>query len=167
MTTGDGSVPGMSSDEIRATVRAVLREVLPAGVKDRARAAAGVPAADQLTETVSMRNDSDLDALVRRVAQLCEDPAQRAALRDGRNRFRMAAGVATAARHSPAPQQQRPMPGSSIGKVVRVEQGAVTERRVKQAASEGARLVVGRKAVLTPLARERAQALGVVVEREH
>jgi len=33
-------------------------------------------------------------------------------------------------------------------------------------AAEGARLVVGPRAVLTPLARDRARALGVVLEKE-
>ena len=49
---------------------------------------------------------------------------------------------------------------------MRVDRGAVTERRVAQAAAEGARLVVGRRAVLTPLARDRARTLGVVIEKE-
>jgi len=42
----------------------------------------------------------------------------------------------------------------------------VTERHVKDAARDGARLVVGRSAVLTPLARDRARTLGVDVEKE-
>jgi hypothetical protein len=55
--------------------------------------------------------------------------------------------------------------GSSPG-VVRVAHGAVTERKVKQAADAGARLVLGPGAVLTPLAREKARALGIDIERE-
>jgi hypothetical protein len=37
---------------------------------------------------------------------------------------------------------------------------------VRQAAGAGARLVLGRRAVLTPLARDRARAAGVQIERE-
>jgi len=37
---------------------------------------------------------------------------------------------------------------------------------VRDAAAEGARLVLARGAVLTPLARDRARALGVEIERE-
>jgi hypothetical protein len=42
----------------------------------------------------------------------------------------------------------------------------VTERLVASAAKAGQRLVLGPRAVLTPLARDRALALGVPIERE-
>ena len=48
----------------------------------------------------------------------------------------------------------------------RVEKGAVTERAVIAAAKAGCRLVLGPRAVLTPLARDKARALGVPVEKE-
>ncbi|HLQ55497.1 MAG TPA: hypothetical protein VK162_14655, partial [Streptosporangiaceae bacterium] len=48
----------------------------------------------------------------------------------------------------------------------RVEKGAVTERAVIAAAKAGDRLVLGPRAVLTPLARDKARALGVLVEKE-
>jgi hypothetical protein len=48
----------------------------------------------------------------------------------------------------------------------RVEKGAVTERAVIAAAKAGHRLVLGPRAVLTPLARDKARALGVPVEKE-
>ena len=49
---------------------------------------------------------------------------------------------------------------------MRIERGAVTERTVKDAAAAGARLVLAPGAVLTPLAREKARALGIEIERE-
>jgi hypothetical protein len=127
---------GLSSDELRAAVRAVLREVLPDGVA----APGGGP--------VSVASDADLDALVRRVAQLCEDPATRAAFREGRHGFRLTAE------------------SGESGKETRVDRGAVTERAVLRAAKNGSRLVLGPKAVLTPLARDRARVLGVEIEKE-
>ena len=42
----------------------------------------------------------------------------------------------------------------------------MTERTIKQAAEAGGRLVLGPGAVLTPLAREKARALGIDIERE-
>jgi hypothetical protein len=104
---------------------------------------------------VALRTDADLDAFVRRVAGLCEDPAQRRALQDGSRRFRLRPGGET-----------RPAPASGTA-VVRIERGAVTERLVRKAAADGARVVVGRRAVLTPLARDRARSLGVTIEKEH
>jgi hypothetical protein len=56
--------------------------------------------------------------------------------------------------------------GSANGTVQRVEKGAVTERMVAAAARDGAALVLGPRAVLTPLARDKARALGVPVRKE-
>jgi hypothetical protein len=50
--------------------------------------------------------------------------------------------------------------------VRRIERGAVTEAVVTAAARAGERLVLGRGAVLTPLARDRARASGVPIEKE-
>ena len=44
--------------------------------------------------------------------------------------------------------------------------GAVTERLVAAAGKAGAALVLGPRAVLTPLARDKARALGVPVQKE-
>jgi hypothetical protein len=101
-------------------------------------------------ETVSLRTDADLDAFVKRLLRLFENPQRRDALRAGRLRFRLAAAAG---------------PGS-VQPAHRVDKGAVTEAMVRQAAGAGARLVLGRRAVLTPLARDRARAAGVEIERE-
>jgi len=166
------SFAGLSTEELRATVRAVLREVLPEAV------AQARTAPTNGTEQVAIRSNADLDALVKRVAELCEDASQRSALRAGRRRFRLAetdpAGVpAVSAATVPAPSaagvpapSAAGVPAPSAAGVMRVESGAVTERKIQQAAKAGGRLVIGRKAVLTPLARDRARNLGVVVERE-
>ncbi|HEX6855863.1 MAG TPA: hypothetical protein VF204_11250 [Streptosporangiaceae bacterium] len=56
--------------------------------------------------------------------------------------------------------------GPGGGTVQRIERGAVTERAVIAAARAGAALVLGPRAVLTPLARDKARALGVPVQKE-
>jgi len=63
-----------------------------------------------------------------------------------------------------APVHQPPAPGGVP--VRRVESGAVTEALVRDAARAGERLVLGRAAVLTPLARDRARASGVEIVKE-
>ena len=153
--TGTNGGAGLSTDELRAAVRAVLRDVLPASViaPRSAERAEGSP------QHVSLRTDAELDAFVRRVAALCDDPAQRSALKDGRRRFTLAAGQADGPAQPAAAK-------AATAPVVRVDRGAVTERTVKKAAADGARLVVGPRAVLTPLARDKARSLGVQVERE-
>ena len=146
---GSDGMADLTAEELRAAVRAVLREVLPAS-------GAGRPAPAAPDEPVVLRSDADLDAFVRRVAALCEDPVQREAMRDGRHGFTLAAG---SGEHVPD--------GPAAAPVVRVERGAVTERAVRRAAADKARLVLGPWAVLTPLARDTARSLGVDVEREH
>ena len=81
------------------------------------------------------------------------------------------AATPPALRQAPPPGPARPAEpaagsGQDDGAVRRVEKGAVTERAVIAAARAGDRLVLGPRAVLTPLARDKARALGVPVEKE-
>jgi len=148
------------SDELRALVREVIRDVLPQGLA--------------VTETVNLSTDDDLAAFVKRLLDL--DPGQREELRSGRKRFRLAspqapsvpvgagqvsAGQSNGAGHSDGAERAGPS-----APVRRIERGAVTEAVIAAAARAGERLVLGRGAVLTPLARDRARASGVPIEKE-
>jgi hypothetical protein len=152
---------GMQSEQIpESELRAMVHEVL-AEVLRVAQAPAAVPPPQSglahtvredvgSVETVSLRSDADLDAFVKHLLRLFENPVRREALRAGRLRFRLA-------------------PGSVPGAVQprhRIEKGAVTEAMVTAAAKEGAKLVLGPRAVLTPLARDRARSRGVEIEKE-
>ena len=99
--------------------------------------------------TVRISTDDDLHAFALRVLKLADNPKLRRDLIGGRIRFTLAGQAAggPAAAH-------------------RVDKGAVTERAVAAAAKAGARLVLGPRAVLTPLARDKARALGVPIEKE-
>jgi hypothetical protein len=151
-------------DELRALVREVIRDVLPNGLP------IGLP----VTETVDLSTDEDLAAFVARVLDL--DPGEREELQSGRKRFRLAremngAAPATVPAATPVPavtlaQTATPIPAPAGAPVRRVESGAVTEALVRQAARAGERLVLGRGAVLTPLARDRARASGVEIVKE-
>jgi hypothetical protein len=151
----------LDRDGLRALVRQVLSDVLP-----DAASAAGPPGGTvatgtsgvassstvpgQTVEPVSLRTDAELHAFVLRLLGMFDNPKQRSDLQSGRVRFVLAAGS----------QPGRAAPSR------RVEKGAVTEAQVKDAAKVGATLMLGRRAVLTPLARDKARALGVVIERE-
>ena len=145
-------------DELRALVREVIRDVLPGGLP--------------VTETVNLSTDKDLAAFVKRLLEL--DPDQREELRTGRKRFRLAMAQAPPVpTPSPGPATGAgvggPMtgsPGAGASPVRRIERGAVTEAMINAAARAGERLVLGRGAVLTPLARDRARASGVQIEKE-
>ena len=145
------------AEVLRGLVREVLAELLPAASSPTAQPAPhqegpAFTARDGVrdVETVSLRTDAELAAFVTRLLHLFENPRHRDDLRSGRLRFQLPpAGVAGSAR--PAH---------------RIEKGAVTEAAVREAAQAGARLVLGRRAVLTPLARDRARAAGVEIEKE-
>jgi hypothetical protein len=179
MTSEPGvTVGGLDADTLRALVREVLREVLPASpapaqpvpaqpvpaqpVPAQPVPAQPVPAPPQVgavytvrdgveaVETVSLRTDQELAAFTARLLHLFENPKHRDDLRAGRLRFRLAASG----------------PAGSARPAHRIEKGAVTEAAVRDAARAGARLVLGRRAVLTPLALDRARASGVEIEKE-
>jgi hypothetical protein len=130
-------------DELRMLVREVIRDLLPNGLP--------------VTETVNLSTDADLATFVSRLLDL--DPDQREELRSGQKRFRLAVS-------DPPPGAPAPPPAPPPGLVRRIERGAVTERVVDAAARAGERLVLGRGAVLTPLARDRARSSGVEIEKE-
>jgi hypothetical protein len=103
-------------------------------------------------ERVDLRSDADLDGFVRSLARRLDNPRDRMAILSGRLRFSLAAPAAAET--------------AAAGPVLRIEKGAVTERHVREAAEKGARLVLSPRAVLTPMARDRARSLGVEIEKE-
>ncbi|MEV0973769.1 hypothetical protein [Microtetraspora glauca] len=157
-------------DELRLLVREVLRDLLPAVLPALAgRSAAGAtPVAEPVVEQVAVGADGDLTAFALRVLDLAADPARSADLRAGRLRFRLDPPPArTEALAEPAEPAEPTVAAAVPPEAVhRHEKGAVTERHVAAAAAAGARLVLGPRAVLTPLARERVRASGLAVERE-
>jgi hypothetical protein len=140
----------VDGEAIRALVREVLAELVPGN--GPVQAGAGHPVTEDVesVEVVSLRTDADLAGFVLRLLHLFENPKHRDALRAGRLRFRLAATA---------------VPGS-VQPSHRVEKGAVTEAMVAAAAKAGARLVLGPRAVLTPLGRDRARAAGVEIVKE-
>jgi hypothetical protein len=132
-----------TAEALRRMVREVLREVLP-----REPVA---PPPDDYVRRVRVRDDRDLADLVTQVLNLAEDPGRAADLRAGRLRFALLTDDDAAAPASAQP--------------IDVERGAVTERLIQRAAREERPLRIGHRAVVTPLARDRARALGVDIER--
>ena len=142
------------ADELRALVREVIRDVLPQGLA--------------VTETVNLSTDEDLAAFVKRLLDL--DPGQQEELRSGRKRFRLARpqapSIPAGAGQVGAGQSNGAERAGPSAPVRRIERGAVTEAVIAAASRAGERLVLGRGAVLTPLARDRARASGVQIEKE-
>jgi hypothetical protein len=130
-------------DDLRALIREVIRDQLSL-IRETG-----------LVETVNLSTDADLAAFVSRLLSM--DEQDREDVRAGRKRFRLAAGPPAAPGPLAAPAGQA---------VRRIDKGAVTESVIRDAARAGQRLVLGPAAVLTPLARDRARASGVQIEKE-
>ncbi|NYG57128.1 hypothetical protein BJ980_000051 [Nocardioides daedukensis] len=162
-----------SGPDLRDLVASVVKEMVGDLVKDAVRdqMRPGAPAAPPTptapsniggesvtvrehrvrTEAVRITNDAELDQFARQLLALFENPKNRQDLRAGRLTFRLAKASSSATPTGPA---------------TRIERGAVTERQVKTAAECGHRIILGRRAVLTPLGREKARALNVHIEKE-
>lgn len=105
---------------------------------------------------VSVSTDTELTALVNRIQRLYDDPSTRSDLQAGRIRFRLATA-------EPADLAPAPALGPARQRLIKQ---LVTERDVAAAHQAGVTLVVAPRAVVTPLARDKAKALHVVIERE-
>ena len=148
-----GAAPTVPAPPVAATLRpSTWRQ--PAGEGE----VIGGAAAGGGVEWVTLDSDDDLDRFVHTLLARFENPGERAAIRDGRLRFALRRPGASGATGGGA--------GAAGPGILRVDRGAVTERKVEEAAKTGARLVLGPGAVLTPLAREKARARGIEIERE-
>ena len=154
------STSSIGDQQLRAVIRQTLTEILgPGGDKRLSNLIHDTNrnAPQQLSRQTDMfvrvNDDTELGWLVHRVIELCADPHQRQALSQGTLRFRLA--------DSPPPLSPNT---STPGQPIAVDKGAITEAVVRRAAKTGSRLLLGPRAVMTPLAREAAQSLGVVVE---
>jgi hypothetical protein len=143
---GNGAAPTVPPPPVAAVLRPSTWSAPPSGAETIGDAGRGE------TERVSIASDDDLQRFVQALLVRFERPGDREAIRTGRLRFTLARSGAGA--------------GAAGAGTIRVERGAVTERKVAEAAKAGARLVLGPAAVLTPLAREKARALGIEFERE-
>jgi hypothetical protein len=151
------------SDALRALVREVLRDLVPTA---RAQgAAAERPTAGSSAprvESVSISSDAELQAFVRRLLDLSADPAGREALRSGRHGFRLASGGGAPRAGNGAAETGGPERNGDQ----RIDSGVLSESKVIGLARSGRRIVLGKRVVMTPLARDKARQLGVKLERE-
>jgi hypothetical protein len=142
-TNGNGVTPQVPPPPVAAVHRPATWEAPAGGV-----------------ERVSLAGDDDLNRFVRDILTR----ADREAILAGRVRFTL--GATDGRPSGPERIPSSSSGGSPPGGPTRVARGAVTERTVAAAAKAGGRLVLGPRAVLTPLAREKARALGIEIERE-
>jgi len=150
----------MSADNemLRSLVREALRDALggASGASEIAKALAGnstpIQKPAQVVELVSLSTDSDVSSFVHRILDLAADGKTLSALRQGELVFQLT--------------EQAKTSGAATPGTTRIEKGAVTESTIRKAAESGSTVIVGRKVVVTSLARDKARDLGVTIVRE-
>src|SRR5687768_4947943 len=139
---------------IRELVKSVITEEVAAMRKPKA---ASAPASAE--ERVAIANDADLIGFARRVLSLAGDPAKAREIAAGRYPFRLARAPAL---HASAPAPQPPAPPAQSH---RIDSGVVTESTLNKLPRGLSQLLLGPGVTVTPLARDRARALGLTLER--
>jgi hypothetical protein len=140
---------------LRELVKSVIAEEVAAIRKPTQPAAESSRAA----ETVRIGSDADLVAFARKVLSLAGDPTKAKEIAAGRYPFRLevaAQPVASAPSSAPKP---------TTGQSMRIETGVVTETMLNKLPRGTARLVLAPGVTITPLAKDRARALGLTFER--
>ncbi|HEY7689266.1 MAG TPA: hypothetical protein VH835_11255 [Dongiaceae bacterium] len=167
-------------EALRGLIRQVLRDAVPADVQKKLSAAlakkgSGAKAAPapkpasakgEQAEEIAIASDGDLNRFVQRLLAMAEDSSVREALRSGQRKFRLAkSAVSSSAAPRPQQREESRRPTQNTGGS-RIDKGLVAERHIVAAAKNGGRLTVAKGVAVTPLARDKARQLGVVIERE-
>jgi hypothetical protein len=142
---------------LRDLVKSVIAEEV-AAIRGKPKAASAPAAAE---ERIAIANDTDLIGFARRVLSLAGDPAKAKEIAAGRYPFRLERP--TEARAAPAPRAAPVTP--PVAQPHRIDSGVVTESTLNKLPRGLARLLLGPGVTVTPLAKDRARALGLTFER--
>lgn len=133
----------------RDLIRSLIRDVIAEEVKSaKAGKVPGISAAP-----VRITGDADLAAFAKDVLRLADDPKVRADIQAGRHAFRLAEDAPPA------------VSGGSPGQSHRIDKGVVTESVIAKLGKSVSRLLLGAGVSITPLARDKAKARNISVER--
>jgi hypothetical protein len=143
----------MTSDTVRSIIREVLAEELQ---RFKAGRDTGGRRTQVREEQVSIASDADLAVFVARLLELTKDAQARRDIEEKRHVFRLA---------SRGPVERTASPAKANAQSARIESGMVSERQIDALPSGTTQLVIGRSVRLTPLARDRARARGITLER--
>lgn len=144
---------------LRSLVREALRDALGGAngaseiAKVLANGAAPTQKPAQVIEMVSFATDAEVKSFVHRILDLAADGKTLSALRSGEIVFQLT--------------DQAKSNVATDSNTTRIEKGAVTESTIRKAAESGSTLILGRKVVVTSLARDKARDLGVSIIREN
>lgn len=134
-------------------IRNLIRDVIAEEVKAMKSGKSSTPTAPD--SAIRIASDADLGTFARDVLRLADDPQIRAAIQAGRHRFHLAGNAAGAT----------PAIASPSGQSHRIDKGVVTEAVIAKLGAGVTRLLLGAGVSITPLARDKAKARNISVER--
>lgn len=155
----------MDEQSLKKLIHELLAEALDTTSSSAGAFAATTPVPQVCVETVSIGNDRELMAFVQHMLELVRDGRTRAEIESHRRVFRLAGGSTGEMGSLFASAGCSPAAGGTEVAPARFDRGLVTERSVEAIAVGTTRLVLGKRARLTPLARDRARQRGMRIER--
>lgn len=150
-------------NELQQLVREVLREQLGALKSDSGAFASTTPSPQVRDEAVSIGSNADLMAFVHRLLDVAKDGRARREIEAGRWVFHLSDTAYTGP--SLAHAAGVTSSGASPSGELCFERGLVSERQLDAAPVGIEQLVLGKRAHLTPLARDRARQRGIRIVR--
>ena len=138
---------------LRDLVKSVIAEEVAAIRQPKAAPASAAE------ERIAIASDGDLIAFARRVLSLAGDPANAKEIAAGRYPFRLSRPAAPHSAGTPA------QPTAPVAQSHRIDSGVVTESTLNKLPRGLSRLLLGPGVTVTPLAKDRARALGLTFER--
>ncbi len=142
----------------RSSLRDLVRLVIAEEVAAIRKPKAAPPSAKE--ERISIGSDADLVAFARRVLSLAGDPARAKEIAAGRYPFRLERASVQQGTATPAPQL-----ALSGAQSHRIDNGVVTESTLNKLPRGLSRVLLAPGVTVTPLAKDRARALGLTFER--
>jgi hypothetical protein len=165
----------MNSAELRSMVQEVLLEELAALQSANGDTTSPASAPKSVTDVaehslpgqsptepcwVPMRAENDLALFARRVLQLAEDPRRRQAIEGGVFPFRFEQSTSDGLSNGVNP---------GIGSTAlesRIDKGLVNEKHINKLLKGTTILNLGKRATITPLARDKARKMGITITKE-
>jgi len=136
----------MTTDTVRSLIREVLAEELARVARERSTT----------KETVSIKTNEDLQALVRHIVELSRDKSMREKITAGDHVFVLENQPGVSVAKTPAPNTRN---------VVQITQGFLSERAIEALPANTRVVQLGQGVRFTPLARDRLRQRKITVER--
>lgn len=155
----------MDEHRLRQLVRELLEEQRNTLQPRSGAFAATTPVPQIRVEAVSITSDRELMAFVDHVLELAKDGRLRAEIESRRHVFQLAKSPVDGGESRLTGPPRSPAGGEVEVAPVHFDRGLVSERNINAIAAGTTRLILGRRARLTPLARDRARQRGIRIER--